>query len=200
MTTIVFDIETGGLEMRHPIIQLAAVAVIDSGKIMDEFQRKIQFREEEADAKALEVNHYDRLVWDREAKPLDAVLMEFSRFLEPHKHIECVSRQGTSYRVARLAAYNAYFDAPRLQKAYRDAGHFLAADPRVLCILQLVMWVDRPGPGSLPSYKLADVAGRMSIPVNRAHDALADCRIAASVMHRLVMHQLVSPCQVEGVW
>jgi DNA polymerase III epsilon subunit-like protein len=150
MTTIIFDLETGGLEMHHPIIQIAAVAVSDRRNIIDEFQRKIQFREEEADAKALEINHYDRLVWDREAKPLNLVLKEFSRFLEPHKYIQCISKQGKPYQVARLAAFNSAFDAPRLQKAYRDAGQFLAADPRVLCILQLAMWLDCPGPGSLP--------------------------------------------------
>jgi DNA polymerase III epsilon subunit-like protein len=187
VTTIVFDLETGGLEVHHPIIQVAAVAVSDRGNIIEEFQRKVQFREEEAEPKALEVNHYNREAWFKEAKPLDVVLREFSRFLEPHKYIQCVSKQGKPYSVARLAAFNADFDATRIKKAYRDAGAFLAADPRVLCILQLVMWTDADSlTDTLPSYKLSDVASRLGFPVDGAHDALTDCKIAAKVMTQIL--------------
>lgn len=186
MTTIIFDLETGGLELHHPIIQIAAVAVSEFGKTTDEFQRKIQFREQDADARALEINHYDPAVWAKDAKPLETVLREFARFLEPHKYLQCVSKAGKPYNVARLASYNATFDAPRLQKAYRDSGVFMPADPRVLCILQLAMWNEWPGIERLPSYKLADVAGRCGISTEGAHDALADCRMAAQVMVRLL--------------
>lgn len=182
MTTIIFDLETGGLELNHPIIQIAAVAVSEFGKTTDEFQRKISFVEKTADPKALEINHYDPAVWAKEAMPLESVLREFARFLEPHKYLQCVSKAGKPYNVARLAAYNAQFDAPRLQKAFRDACVFLPADPRVLCILQLAMWEEWPGIERLLSFKLSDVADRLGIPTDGAHDALDDCKTAAEVM------------------
>lgn len=185
-TTIIFDLETGGLELHHPIIQIAAVAAYDDGSIVDAFQCKVQFLEEDADPVALKINHYDPQVWAKEAKELATALSGFSKFLEPFKYIQHTSAKGSPYSVARLAAYNAEFDAPRLKKAFKDTGKFLPADPRVLCILQLAMWSSFPGTGQLPSFKLADVATRMGIPVEGAHDALADCKIAAQVMANLL--------------
>ena len=41
---VFFDLETGGPERSHPIIQLAAIAV-ESGKELGTFERKLAFNE-----------------------------------------------------------------------------------------------------------------------------------------------------------
>lgn len=42
MTTVFFDLETGGLDAaHHPIVQIAAVAVSDAGKELETFEQKL---------------------------------------------------------------------------------------------------------------------------------------------------------------
>ena len=68
MTTVFFDLETGGVTPDHPDIQLAAIAVDSDLNELDSFERKIQFKESDADPEALKLNHYDASIWDSEAK------------------------------------------------------------------------------------------------------------------------------------
>ena len=107
-TTVFVDLETGGTEVSHPDIQIAAIAMRNWAEL-DSFEAKIIFDEREADSEALEINHYDPEVWEREAIPEQEVIGRFGNFLRKHAVIKKVSkRNGKPYRVARLAGHNAW--------------------------------------------------------------------------------------------
>ena len=57
-----FDLETGGLDDRHPTIQIAAIATEAFVEVAS-FEAKISFDPKCADPAALAMNHYDARVW-----------------------------------------------------------------------------------------------------------------------------------------
>lgn len=189
MNLIFFDLETGGLEMTHPIIQIAAIAVNPVFEEVDSIELKLRFDQEKADPEALKINHYDAGVWEREAIPPADAVRRLAKFIEPHKAIEMVSkRTGNPYKVACLAGHNAAtFDGPRLQRLFRDHKAFLPADPRVLCTVQLAMWWALRHGVRPKSFKLGDLCEHFGIPVaaGDTHDALADVRLTIALARKL---------------
>ncbi len=183
MVVVYFDLETGGLQPTHPIIQLAAVAVEENAwEELGSFEAKLLFDESEADAEALKINHYDPEVWKKHGKSPNAVALLFARFLEPFKAIQMISkRTGRPYSVARLAGHNAAtFDGPRLQALFSGLGMFLPADPRVRCTLQRALWYfEESGKPAPCNYKLESLCKHfgIEIPESGAHDALVDVRL-----------------------
>ncbi len=180
---VVFDLETGGLLENDPVIQLAAIAVNSEWSELESYEAKINFNEEDADTEALKINHYDRDVWASQGKSRGSVVSEFSAFLLRHKCIEMVSkRTGSPYSVALLAGYNAAtFDGPRLQRFF--AGAFLPAHPRVLCVMQRVLWLAQEDPSFKPvSFQLTNVAKALGVTTDGAHDSLCDVRTTVEVM------------------
>jgi DNA polymerase III epsilon subunit-like protein len=186
-TVVYFDLETGGLESSHPIIQIAALAVRPGWEKAGTFQRKIQFDEAKADKQALDKNCYDPAVWRAEAIPARQAAQEFSRFLDGYKTIEMVSkRTGNPYSVARLAGYNSEgFDKPRLWAFFKGNDCFLPADPRTLDVLQMVLWTFEQMGVDLPNYQLATVARHLGIHYDEAHEALADVRMTVQIAQKL---------------
>lgn len=180
---VVFDLETAGLAEDAEIIQLSAVAVDGEWNELDVYNCKIQFDASMAEPTALEINHYDKEVWAKEAKARSEVINEFSKFLGKYKCVEMVSkRTGAPYSVALLAGYNAAtFDGPRLKRFF--GGTFLPAHPRVLCVMQRVLWLAQESPGFRPeSFSLGNVAKALGLSSDGAHDALNDVRTTIQVM------------------
>ncbi len=181
-TTVVFDLETGGVEAKHPDIQLAAVAVRGWEEI-DTFERKLQFSVDSCDPEALEINSYDPAVWEREALPEARVVAQFAQWMRRHAVIHKVSKRGNPYSVARLAGHNvARFDAPRLLAMFKRHGAFLAADAfRPLDTLQLALWHFAGREDEPENYKLGTLATALGIATDGAHDALADVRMTVQL-------------------
>lgn len=185
MTTVYFDLETGGLTNDKPNIQLAAIAVSEDWVELESIEIKIAFDEASADPESLKINHYDREVWNREARNSEVAIAQFDAFLCRHKSIEMKSkRTGLLYSVARLAGHNAIeFDMPRLKQMYGE--RFLPAHPIVLDTLQLALWYfygkDQP-----ESYKLEALLKHMGIPFPNSHDAMGDVRAAVSLAKTIV--------------
>lgn len=171
---IYFDLETGGLELSHPIIQIAAVAVVQ-GQIVDEFEAKIKFDIADYAPEALEKNSYNEADWLNAVEPMQAALA-FSRFLDPYKCIKKISaRTGRPYYVAKLAGYNAaVFDAPRLQELFKRLGVFLPADYKVLDVFQLALWYFENQSKTPENLQLGTVLEFFGHPLENAHDAMAD--------------------------
>lgn len=184
MKLVFFDLETGGLELRHPVIQLAAIALEDFAEVAT-FEAKIRFDEKVADPEALKLNSYDAETWRRESRPEGLVVNEFSAFLRAHSHCEMISkRTGRPYMVARLAGHNAAaFDAPRLQAMFKRHSAFLPAAYQVMDTLQLALWFTG---GARASYRLADLCTEYGISAAGAHDALADVRMCAQLARVLL--------------
>lgn len=186
------DIETGGLDAsRHPVIQIAAVAV-DCPELVpiETFEVKIQFNEKDCEAGALNVNSYDAGEWAKSAISARDAQASFSQFLSRNATIQMISKAGRPYKLARIAGHNlARFDAPFLQAWYKRGGKFFGAHYSVLCTHQLAMWrfcgpsSDSDGPKDL---KLGTLCEYFGIDIGKAHDALADVRANVNLCRKLL--------------
>jgi DNA polymerase III epsilon subunit-like protein len=183
---VAWDLETGGLEMHHPITQLAAVAVyIDTFEEVATYEAKIQFREEDCEPVALQVNHYSRERWAN-AKPEAQVMREFARFLKDHATVEQMSkRTGKPFFVARLAGHNVVnFDQPRTAAMWeRAGGGFFPAHYQCLDTLQRAMWWAQEADLTPESFRLENCLKMMGLdpPAGPLHDALNDCRASIAI-------------------
>lgn len=181
--TIFFDLETGGVEPKHPTIQLAAVVIDDStGAERATFERKIKFDDQAADPEALKLNHYSPEAW-KDAIPDGSAAAQFAKFCEPYRSIEMVSkRTGVPYSVAKLAGHNALtFDLPRLRALF--GASFFPFSYHVKDTLQRALWYfdEHPEVARPMSLKLSVLCEHFGICVDGAHDALADVRMAAAL-------------------
>lgn len=188
MSLVFFDLETGGIEPKHPNIQLAAVAVSDDFEELASMEAKIQFNEADCDPVALEKNCYTPEAWVGAITEISACF-KLSQFLNGFKCIDMVSnRTNRPYSVARLAGHNvATFDNPRLKAAFERSKMFLPAHPLVLDTIQLAMWKYQRLGRKIESYKLGSLCELLEIPVVDAHDALADVRMTVRVAKRLLL-------------
>ena len=184
---IVFvDIETGGLQPYHPIIQIGAIAV-DAWEEVGIFEAKIQFDKGKADPKALEINHFSQDDWTH-AIPTNEAIAQFAAFLNKHESVSQKSkRTGKNFKVARIAGHNVQrFDAPRLRDAFKAAGVFFPAHPQTLDTMHLALWYAHAANRVSASFTLETLAQGFGIPTEGAHDALTDCRITIAVAKRLL--------------
>lgn len=181
---VTFDFETGGVEPRHPSIQLAAVAC-DGAVELGTFEQKIAFVEAEADPAALAMNHYTSQAWV-DAKAPAVVAAKFAAWLKPYCTVKKKSKAGNDYFVARLAGYNAIaFDAPRLREFF--GAQFLPGEYPVRDVLQRAAFYFDEHPTITPpaNMKLATVCAFFGINTTGAHDALTDARMCAELYHAL---------------
>lgn len=190
MSIVYFDIETGGLKLEHPIIQLAAIAVSPEWNEIETFERKIAFDETKADPDALALNHYDSEVWRKEALPEARVVGEFAALLNRHRSVELVSqRTGRPYSVARVGGHSASFDVDRVSAMFKRHNTFFGIEFKtVLDTRYGAIWhFERRPPEQRPKdYKLTTLAQHFGIEVNGAHDALVDVRLSIAIAKRLL--------------
>lgn len=179
MKLVFIDLETGGTDItRHPIIQIAAVAVGERFEELAAFESKVQFDKDTAEPAALQLNHWDADVWRREAKHASETINAFSAFLKRYADVSMVSkRSGNEYFVAQLAGYNAAtFDGPFLRQFYSVNGAFFPASYRVMDVMQRALWHFHEHGSHPQDFKLGTLCSHFGIDLSQAHDALADCR------------------------
>lgn len=192
LATVFFDLETGGVEERHPNIQLAAVAVRD-WEIVDTFERKIRFDPAMCDPAALAMNGYREDVWHVEAAPEAEVARSFKRFLETYADLTLKStRTGRPYRAARMAGHNVVaFDVPRLRAMMDRAGigfwpgcWWYPLDTYQLAIWHFAQHEHLEAP---ENFTLQGLASHFDIPAQgAAHEALADVKLSVKIAELLV--------------
>lgn len=186
---IFFDLETGGIDpKRHPIIQLAAVAVDEHLEVLEAFEAKIKFNPRQAKAQSLRKNHYHPGVWANDAREPKLVAQDFSEFLRRHASVPALSAQGKPYQVAQLVAHNAAFDARFLTAWYDKLNLYLPARRLVLCTMQLAMWRFVSGEDAPPAnYQLATLCEYFGVPFHAAsaHDALGDASATVQLFQAL---------------
>src|SRR5713226_2283167 len=189
---IFFDLETGGLiPKRHPIIQLAAVAVDDQLEPVEAFEAKVRFDEREANRNSLRKNHYRRGLWAQEASEPKEVTKDFADFLRRHATFPMIASDGRPYQVAQLVAHNASFDGAFLRTWYERLHTFLPARYQVLCTLQRALWYFREHPEEThpADFKLATLCRHFGVTFHAAsaHEALGD--VSATVgLYRALLH------------
>lgn len=93
--------------------------------------------------------------------------------------------------VAQLVAHNAEFDGTFLREWFERLGLFLPASYRVFCTLHRAMWLFHENRSlTQPSdFKLGTLCSYfgISLPLQEAHDALADVRATVELYRRMTM-------------
>ena len=181
---VFFDLETGGLDpLRHPIIQIAAVAVDGAFREIDWMEAKLQFDPAKAEPDALEKNSFDAEAWAKVAIPPVRGMSLLSSFFRTHATQEKISPRGKPYTVARLAGHNVErFDCPFLVQWYRAAGEFCpAACFEPLDTVSLARWASFVAPTQPKDCKLGSLCEWLGIKHGNAHDALSDVRATVTV-------------------
>lgn len=193
---VFFDLETGGADpKRHPIIQLAAVAIESQSTVLEAFEAKIRFDSKKANSHSLRKNHYHPGRWATEARSEKDVAREFAAFLRRHATVPALSVEGKGYHVAQLAAHNASFDAAFLTAWFDRMNLYLPARRLVLCTMQLAMWQFAAGEKNPPAnYKLSTLCEYFRVPFHAAtaHDALGDATATVQLFHALIRHSRTS--------
>lgn len=181
--TVYFDLETGGIEMRHPVIQLAAVAVDESLAECGTFEQKVAFNEAACDPEALRVNHYTAGAWANAIGP-SLTVRAFNRWLKPFSSVTKLSQRGTPYTIAKLAGFNSVtFDGPRLKAMY--AGEFFPCSYQIRDVLQRAFWWFDERAIEPENFKLTTLCTYFNIPTDGAHDALTDVRLTIALARKL---------------
>ena len=176
---VFFDLETAGLNpKRHPIVQVAAIAVDDDLCPVETFEAKIHFDERRANRNSLRKNHYKRGIWAKVALDPETAANKFAEFLRRHASVAMLGTDGEPYHLAQLVAHNAQFDAEFLQAWYERLYMYLPARYQVFCTLQRALWYfqehsDETRP---TDFKLATLCNHFGVPFHaaNAHDALGD--------------------------
>lgn len=120
--------------------------------------------------------------WNSDAlDELDAV-ERFLDWIKDEARLERRSNRGNPYFVAPVIGWNIVrFDKPVLIRIASEATGedppWVSWDPRAFDAMQLAMWLN-PG---CDSYKLEDQARAHGRDVSRAHEALFDCHLTATL-------------------
>lgn len=192
---VFLDLETaGGDARRHPIIQIAAVAVDAHLIVQDELELKLQFDPRLATQASLRKAHYRPAIWRHDAVPPLVGARRLARFLRQQ------SAHGSRHRqpLLQLVAHHANYDGPFLQAWFRRQEVYLPAHPQLLCTLQRIRWFFAEHPKLPPpaSFRLASLCHYFEIPFHaaEAHDALADARATLALYRRLTerRHQKIA--------
>ena len=175
---IFFDLETAGIDpKRHPIIQVAAIAIDAHAEVLEAYEAKLRFDTKRAKAYSLRKANYRRGVWANEALTPREAAADFAAFVRRHACHAQLSASGSPYQVAQLVAHNAAFDGPFLCRWFESAGVYLPARKLILCTMQLAMWRAAQGlDAPPPNFQLASLCRHYGVPfhASAAHDALGD--------------------------
>ncbi|HZZ26776.1 MAG TPA: 3'-5' exonuclease [Pirellulales bacterium] len=196
---VFFDLECAGLDpKRHPIIQIAAIAVDEALEPIEAFEAKLRFDVQRANKNSLRKNHYHPGIWAKEGREPEEIARTFAEFLRRHATIPMMGATGSSYAVAQLVAHNADFDGSFLQAWYERFGVYLPARRQVLCTLQRAMWFFSEQTRQSPKdFKLATLCHFFAVPFHAAsaHEALGDV-LATIQLYKSIFRAVSSPlCQ-----
>ena len=165
------DTETSGLVPgRHEVIEIAAILTDIQNQEISRIEHKIKMNHpDRAEAKALEINHYDPQVWMTEAVPF-RVFQDWLDRLVPYGHVAIPVGHHVSFDRAMIdegyykpygkfcpLAYH-FVDTMGFATALRTAGVILSDDDR-----------------------LENVCRALGISTGEAHRAMNDCEASRKI-------------------
>lgn len=162
------DTETTGLDADHNDILEIFIARVELDGQEKVFHSRVQMaRPENAHPKALEINGYTPEKWEGASSSLEV----FSKIHELGLLQDCI-----------LAGHNVGFDAAFINATYKRLGIHSRVDYHLFDTVTLALEHLKP---YIKSVSLVHVCVALGIPVDNAHTAQADCRMAMAVHHRL---------------
>jgi DNA polymerase-3 subunit epsilon len=190
------DCETSGLDPKqHEITQVAAVVVDRTLTEFGKLDYKLHFDEGAADPKSLEMNHYDRELWQKEAVEPQVFMGHLEGLCREYASVEMFSnRTGKPFYIAQMAGHNAErFDFEFLRALYKSRDRFLPIAFRVLDTAQMALLYMHENPGAIRDTKLQTLAEHFGVKVEgEAHAALPDVRTNIQV-YRCLRKALLDP-------
>ena len=190
----VFDTETTGFDPNeNHVYQIAAVTLgveEDHVRELDEFEVKLWLPPdglEQLDKlreKKPEVVLYDHEVWTAHGVPTLAGLRSFLGYLNTWAWIPKKSKKGTTYYVALLGGHNVDFDLKMMRGMCKRNDVFFPAEYWGLDTVSLFRWLAVMHPNrKLPeNYQLGTLADHVKVPLENAHDAMADVRATVELI------------------
>lgn len=165
---IFMDLEFTGLEMRHEILQIAAIVVTQPDfKIVREWEAKTKPEHlDQADPESIKIVGYTDEKW-KDAIPLRQALEEFN----------AIAKDGV------LVGYNPVMDFLFLQKAMAGLGMKPAFHWQVVDVMSMV-WKDLYGQ-PLTEYRMSEITKYFGIKNDKHHDALEDARMTYEIFMKL---------------
>jgi len=163
----VVDLETSGLESeKHRILQTAVVGLSRDYRVVGEWSSFVR----------------PPRVLSADLGPVDIHGIRRRNVLLARGERAAVRRLASLTAGTVVVAHNASFDIAFLRAA--SARHGIPFDWRgSLCTLDLAR---RLGDRSMPNHRLATLCHHYGIPLDNAHEALADARAAAGILPRLL--------------
>lgn len=200
MKIVFYDTETSGTDPQvHEIIQIAAAAFEvrgDEWQLLESFERKMLFNTINVALDALLVNSFNADTWEKEAVTQKQGLLDFDSFVKPHKDVwrNRKADKGGFYNL-RTGGHNIVkFDDVFVRKWYKTHGKFCPFDyMEVYDTLQLAKWRIGFGYSSYDTpadWKLGTLCEHCNVPLEGAHDALADVMANARLAWRLLQKEL----------
>lgn len=185
MKTIFIDTETTGTDPKaHAIIQIAALIEID-GEEVDQWSATMRPHDGAfIDPNALKVNGCTEEEMRGFAAPID-VCDQFINLMARY-----VDRYDRNDKL-QVVGYNVRFDLDMIDAWVRRCGEsFLWSylGPYPVDPLPLLAHLRYLGLISVPNFKLTTIAEALGVPIDNAHDALADIKMTRAVLRKL--HQL----------
>ncbi len=176
---LLFDIEATGTDVtRHEIIQLGAV-LLDSKTLKEKASFISYIKPTKWKQRSREAMAVNGILWEelKDAPDLKTVMKYF---------VSCFPKSVT------MAHYGGMIDVPFMVEAMRQAGIKYPYDYHVFDLWP-VFYVYMAGkklltdPKKAPGFSLESIAKhfKVHIPTDR-HDALADCRLEADVLRKLM--------------
>jgi Exonuclease len=191
------DIEAAGsAAARHPILQVAAIAVNAAFEELETFEVKLRFEEASATKASLRKANYTRGQWAREAIHPRRAAIEFSSFLKRHATVPVLGIRGRQREVSQLVAHNAEFDNSFIQAWYERQELYYPARFQMLCTLQRAEWyfAENPEFPRPDNMKLLTLCRYFEVRLNRleAHDALADVRATIGLYRAILKAEQIT--------
>lgn len=201
MKIVFYDTETSGTDPAvHDIIQIAAAAFNINGndwELLDEFECKMLFDTRHADIKALLINHFNADIWEEHAVSQAEGLRMFDAFVKPHKDVWRKRKEGNGgFFNLRTGGHNIIkFDDLFVRRWYKVQNKFCPFDYQEMYdTLQLAKWQLTLTEDKQPAdYKLGTLCKLCNVPLEGAHDALADVMANARLAWRLIKRKSGTP-------
>ena len=196
MKVVVFDLETTGVDIhKDEIIQIGATCwEINTGRY-DKSTFEVKIKPSDAGKVKLAKmadegfqNSYDPVVWEKTGISAYQALPKFATWVSCQADLSRkAARTGREYYVAQGCGYNAAkFDHPFLLEVCRKYGVFLPMDMRCWDTMQWAMMIFQAYGIKTENFKLETVAKALEIPLENAHDALADVIATARISEKLL--------------
>lgn len=174
---VITDTETSGLEPgHHEVIEIASILTDMNLEEKERYHIKVPMQHpERAEKRALEINKYDPVIWEKEGRPF-------------YYWMDWIKKKSGYGRCLIFAGHNAQFDYRMIREGYyKPQGIFCNLSYWNFDTMGLAGILEMAGMVSFPDgYKLENVCKALGVKLDNAHNAMADCEATYGVLKKMI--------------